>query len=193
MTLQERAANYARAFPDYPPLVVSANGRWLYGVWKFGQNYKGSGYYGSYPPSYLERVRALFPEAPDSRVLHIFSGSLEPDNPIPGVRVDIKHAMRPDVCGDAHRLPFIDGVFDIVIADTIYGPSHAKKYGTRLPDRKKVMRELARVTRVGGNLVWLDTKMPQFRKLDWHEWGNIGAWRSTNHDVRGVTCFRRAA
>lgn len=197
LTIRERAASYARTFPKFPPLVVSPDGRWLYGVWKIGQYYKGSGYYGSYPPGYLKRVAALFPELssrmfwPGWRVLHCFSGSLQSDCEVRGVRVDINATLGPDVCGDARRLPFADDVFDLVLADTPYGPVHARRYGTSMPARLLVTRELARVTRSGGHLVWLDTKMPMYRKAEWHEWGNIGLWRSTANDIRGVTCFER--
>jgi hypothetical protein len=34
-----------------------------------------SGYYGSYPAGYLDRIRALFPDK--RRVLHLFSGKVD--------------------------------------------------------------------------------------------------------------------
>ena len=54
-----------------------------------------------------------------------------------------------------------------------------------------VMREAARVTAPGGNLVWLDQKRPMFRKDQWRLWGAIGLVRSTNHRVRLVSIFER--
>ena len=33
------------------------------GIWGIGNNYKGSGYHGSYPPGYLKRVMSMFPDA----------------------------------------------------------------------------------------------------------------------------------
>jgi hypothetical protein len=48
----------------------------LYAQWVLGQDYRSkSGYHGSFPPNYLERVMALFPDA--ERVLQVFSGSAQ--------------------------------------------------------------------------------------------------------------------
>ena len=70
MTLEERAKNYAKEFPKYPPVVVSHG--WLYGIWMIGNNYSSKAkYYGEYPPSYLRRIHALFPDAKE--ILHLFS------------------------------------------------------------------------------------------------------------------------
>lgn len=189
MTLQDRADAYHTAFPDRPPM--HAHGRWLEGTWIGGNNYRGSGYYGAYPPDYLKRVRALFPDKRQGRVLHLCSGSLGKVNDLPGVRVDINTALAPDVAGDAMRLPFVDGCFDLVLADIPYGETHAARYGTHMPHRNVVTREAARVTASGGFMVWLDTKLPMFRKDRWHWCGVIQVIRSTNHDYRGAAVFER--
>jgi SAM-dependent methyltransferase len=158
-------------------------------------NYRGSGYYGAYPPDYLERVWALFPDKRGKRVLHCFSGSLPVGTY--GLRVDIKFntigSVRPDIQADAQALPFVEAAFDLVLADTPYGPFHARRYGTRMPVRAVVMRELARVTARGGFLVWLDTKLPMFRKTDWYWCGAVQVIRSTNHDYRGAAIFQRVS
>lgn len=113
MTLQQRVESYAAIMRQFPSSVphVSPDGRWLSAVWLLGNAYKGSGYYGAYPPSYLRRVAALFPDVAPERWLHLFSGSLDPS--VPGVRVD----MRPPgdgvasatVRADAKALPFRTG------------------------------------------------------------------------------------
>jgi hypothetical protein len=193
ITLEDRAASYATNFPDYPP--VHADGRWLTGWWALGQNYRGSGFYGAYPPSYLRRVRALFPEYwHQGRVLHLFSGSLGSTILQIGaqvVRLDVNCALSPDVCGDAHRLPFKKGTFDLVLADPPYSHADAARYGTAMVNRRAVMAETARVTTGGGHLVWLDCSMPMYRKSEWKQWGGIGVQRSTNHRFRGVVLFER--
>lgn len=191
MTLYERVASYAKAFPDRPPM--HAGPRWLEGTWIGGNNYRGSGYYGAYPPDYLERVRALFPDKAEGRVLHLFSGSLTADEAIRGVRIDINRTLGPDVNGDARALPFVFGAFDLILADTPYGAVHAKRYGVKMPNRLTVVNEAARVLRPGGFLVWLDTKLPMFRKDRLHWCGVVQVIRSTNHDYRGAAIFQRVA
>jgi SAM-dependent methyltransferase len=186
MNNASRAASYAASFPKFPPL--RADDRWIDGVWMLGNNYKGSGYYGAYPPGYLKRVEALFPDVSRARVLHPFAGSLRD---VHGVRVDINPANVPDVVADACALPFADGAFDLVLADPPYSTEDAKRYGVPMVDRRKALREFGRVTRPGGFLVWLDTVWPMFAKRDWHCFGQIGVVRSTNHRVRLVSLFRR--
>jgi SAM-dependent methyltransferase len=186
MTLAERADAYAAAFPDWPPLQVT--GRWIHGVWIIGNNYRSrSGYYGEYPATYLRRVGSMFPDS--SATLHVFSGSVAP---LPGtVCVDVQPATRPSVVADATALPFAPATFDLVYADPPYTPSDAARYGTPMVDRRRSLRELAQVTRPGGHLVWLDTVVPMFRKVEWSWIGVIGIIRSTNHRVRACMIFER--
>lgn len=176
---------------------MHANDRWLEGTWIGGNNYKGSGLYGAYPPDYLDRAWALFPDfllGTGARVLHVFSGSLSKQL-IHGIRVDIRFTpwadVHPDAQADARCLPFLNESVDLVFADTPYGPKHAERYGTSMPDRRAVLLELARVTAPGGFLVWLDTKLPMFRKDLWHWCGIVLVVRSTNHDYRATAIFER--
>lgn len=189
MTPKERAESYARVFPQYPRLRY--DNRWLDGFWVLGQDYRGSGLHGSYPPGFLKRLHAIFPEEFTGRVLHLFSGSL--DKGVNGVRVDLKLTRQPppDIFGDAHRLPFAGETFDLIVADPPYTPEDAKKYGTPMINRRVVLAECARVLRPGGHLIWLDTRSPMFRKDVWHWWGIIGIARSTNHLYRAVTFYQR--
>ena len=186
MTPAERAAAYNAAFPKRPPLAVS--GRWVYGIWEIGNAYGGSsGYYGEYPRGYVERVRAMFPDMDPARTLHLFSGSYDG----PGVRVDLKGEPRPTLRGDAARLPFRDGAFRFVMADPSYSPADSKRYGVPHPNKKLVLRELARVVAPGGHLVWLDIPKPMYRKVEWRPWGTVGVLRSTNHRGRFAFMFER--
>lgn len=184
----DRAALYAAAFPTLPPL--STHGRWLYGVWVLGNDYRGSGYYGAYPPGFLKRLMAMFPDP--GNVLHLFSGSLpaSPDY----TRFDIRETT-PDVCGDAHRMSsyFTPSSFDLIVADPPYSVEDAEHYGAPMVNRNQVVRECVKVLRPGGHLVWLDQAWPMFRKAELHLWGTIGIVRSTNHRVRAVFFFERVA
>jgi len=191
----ERAALYAKAFPDFPPL--RADDRWLDGMWVMGNNFKGSGFYGAYPPAYLRRVLSMFPEVEPGRILHLFSGSL--DDSVPGVRFDLignedDGSRHPTVVGDAHDLAncFPADSFDLVLADPPYTDEDAARYGTPAVRRNEVLRQLRSVVAQGGNVVWLDQVLPMFSKRDWHLWGLIGIVRSTNHRFRVASMFRAA-
>jgi SAM-dependent methyltransferase len=193
VTPKQRAEHYAREFPRYPPLRYDE--RWLDGFWVLGQDYKGSGLYGAYPPAYLKRLRAIFPQEIAGRVLHLFSGSLDAHAVIPGIRVEISLARipAPDVYADATVLPFQDATFDLILADPPYTSIDAQKYGTKMINRAAVFRECARVVKPGGHLIWLDQRHPMHRKREWLWWGIIGLARSTNHVYRAVTFFQRRA
>ncbi|KKM78558.1 hypothetical protein LCGC14_1358800 [marine sediment metagenome] len=182
-SLRKRAAFYHRAFPKWPPLRSDA--RWLDGMWVMGNNYRGSGYYGAYPPNYLERVMALFPDA--EAVLHLFSGSLPQGDYL---RFDIQG--NPEVVGDAHRLSsYICQRFDLVLADPPYSNEDAAHYGNPLVNRNTVLRECGKVLLPGGFVVWLDQVLPMFRKDTLHLCGLVGIVRSTNHRFRIASIFKR--
>ena len=87
------------------------------------------------------RVRALHPTA---RVLDIGSGrghSRASDVAGRYVCVDIEPRYRPDVVGDATRLPFATGSFDAVCATSVL---------LVIDDPEALVREAARVLRPGG-------------------------------------------
>ncbi len=188
MTLAERARLYNDRFPDRPPLVATE--RWLYGVWIVGNNYRGSGYYGAYPPGYLDRVMSLFPDVRPNRILHLFSGSLGPE--VPGVRLDIR--PEADIQGDAHELSRLaPGPWELIVADPPYSQADAERYGTTMVNRRKVIAECAKVMAPGGHLVWLDTVLPMYRKDELKLVGTIGVVGSTNHRIRFVFMWQKEA
>ncbi len=212
MRPEDRALLYSEAFPDYPALGASKG--WLAGTWMIGNNYRRTNdLYGAYPPSYLKRVHSMFPEA--RRVLHLFSGGLtrqhaaEIATKYTGVSYDLSfcapgegvmhlvdskgqdEGRYPTIQCSVENIPLSDGYFDLVLADPPYSAADAQQYGVKMPNLAKVMREAARVTRPGGNLVWLSTSFPMYRSDQWKLWGTIQLLRSTNHRVRGVFIFSR--
>lgn len=195
VTPRDRAAAYAAACPNFPPL--RADDRWLDGVWILGGWYQGNGFYGGYPRGYMNRVRAIFPDIWRSngslqrgrQVMHLFSGSLSSREP--GIRVDIHPRRRPTLQASALQLPFRRRTIDLVMADPPYHERDAQKYGTSMPNRRNVLRELAAITKPGGHLVWLDEVLPIFAKKHWHWWGVIGMTLGTNRRGRFVFMFER--
>lgn len=184
LTLRERADAYNKAFPVFPPL--RADDKWIDGMWVLGNNYRGSGFYGAYPPQLLKRLEVLFSDK--NRILHLFSGSLPPG---PYVRFDLNQPA--DKQGDAERLShhFPASSFDLIYADPPYTTHDAEQYGTPLVNKKTVVAECGKVLQKDGFLVWLDQALPIHAKEQFKWCGAIGVCRSINHRFRVVSVFRR--
>lgn len=201
MTLADRADAYIAAFPKREaswPRVVREQGRdVIYATWVVGADYRTkSRFYGAYPPGYLERLMAFFPDLATPKfglrrqVLHAFSGSLPLGN---YVRLDINPANHPDVVGSVyHAASLLRHPFRLVVADPPYSAADAEKYGTAPVDKRRAVAALADVTEPGGILAWLDTCWPLHTKRQWLTVGRILVQRSTNHRVRLLTLFERA-
>lgn len=212
MTPAERAANYNAVFAKYPdsqvlsaeiPEILSTaffvGVRQITATWITGNNYKGSGFYGSYPPGYLKRMRALFPDT--KRILHLFSGSLSPEElekTWPGVyhvRFDKSDQFKPEVWGEAEAASSLfsaveEEPFDLILADPPYSEEDALKYGHPLCNKRKVMAECHKLLVPGGTLAWMDQSRPMHGP-EWSWYGAISIYRSTNHRIRGVMLFER--
>jgi len=184
-SLKERARWYNEAFPQYSKYAwLQASPYWLWGIWSIGNDYKGSGYYGAYPPKLLNRVMSMFPDAVN--ILHLFSGSL--DGKVKGDRFDINPDLKPDIVGDAHELSsLVKKKYDLIIADPPYSEEDAKHYGTPMVNRNKVVEECVKILYPSGFLLWLDQVLPMYRKRELNRCISIGIERSTNHRFRQLT------
>jgi hypothetical protein len=195
MTIQERAELYAKAFPEFPDSHFRISKRWISATWITGNNYRNpSSYYGSYPPAYLKRLYALYPD-PNS-ILHLFSGSLtkhDTAHPRASVsRLDIDPKCKPDIKCNAEDLSaWIDRSYGLIIADPPYSIQDAKNYGVCLVNKRKVLEQCHCVLNEGGHLVWMDQSIPMYSKKFWNWIGVISIYRSTNHRVRGVFIFEK--
>jgi hypothetical protein len=188
MSWNDRIDNYRRVIPWPASLAIGEDGR-LFGMWEMGNDYRvKTGYYGGYPPTYLRRVKALFPEK--RRVLHIFSGRVDL-YAFPGDAVDINPDMSPTFLDDCQRMdnvPLQD--YDLVLADPPYSVEDCEHYGTTMVKRNLVMKALSRLS-PGAHVVWLDQVKPMYRKDTFSLDGQIGMSKSTNHRYRHVAIFRR--
>lgn len=149
------------AFPKYP-MTVRDKG-WVYGVWYCGTAWDRVRLHGQYPPTFLKRALALFPDA--RRILHVPSGTIEGG----GVTVDRMRCevRKPMIQADAAQLPFRDGSFDLVISDPPYTPADSAKYGCKPYPLGRAMKESRRVLRPGGFLGVLHTYYPSYRRKEW--------------------------
>lgn len=192
MTFRDRIEAFAAAFPNPAarPYLVEEQGRQvMYATWLMGQNYQATAeLYGAYPPHYLDRVMALFPDMATG-VLHVFSGSLPPSD-----RYERCDLVQPaEIQASVYDLPqiILNWSPALVIADPPYSADDAERYGTRMVDRPKAIKAIAAVTKPGGFLCWLDCVWPMHRKDQWRTVGRITVIRSTNHRVRLLSIFER--
>lgn len=192
-SMAQRRDDYAESAigKKYPASVpwVACDER-LYGMWVLGQDYRSkSGYHGSFPPNYEERVMSLFPDA--ERVLHLFSGSLPKSDKY--TRLDMRDDIDTDVRGDATQCDQLlaGRTFDLIHADPPYTGEDATKYGVPLVNRNKVVEAAAKILEPGGFLVWLDMVLPMYSKSVFDYMGTIGLQRSTNHRFRSVVLFKK--
>jgi hypothetical protein len=156
-----------------------------------GNNRHGrTGYYGEYPPTYLRRIAALFPDK--RKVLHLFAGKVGEDMAdLPGDTVDINPELNPTFVDNAHTLLQVPlEQYDLVVADPPYSPADAARYGTPMIQPGKVMRALQRLP-AGTHVVWLDTSYPMYSKEVFNTEALIGLVRSTNNRTRMISVFRR--
>lgn len=183
MKMEDRAAKYNNEFNRYPGSSLQVVRGFISGTWLLGNNYRGSGFYGSYPPQYLKRLAALFPDAKD--VMHLFSGSL----PRSKTYICVDLGQKADIKLSAELLTtvFTEPSFDLIYADPPYTKQDAERYKLPMPNRKKVLEQCSAVLRPGGFVIWLDTVWPMISKKHLVLVGAIGILRSQNHRVR--FCF----
>lgn len=187
-SMLDRVAFYNGSYgKKYPASIIHTDGGWCSAYWMLGNNYRSKiKFYGSYPPEYLGRIMALFPDA--KRIMHAFSGALPKSN---YVRVDMNPENHPDRVASIENLPYMDDTFDLCVADPPYDRSDSERYGTPHPNKSKCLNELIRVAEPGGYIVWLDTRKPMYRKREVELACVIAIDRSTNHRIRGCWIFRK--
>jgi hypothetical protein len=188
MNLSFDIDNYHKVFNKYPKCLMQSGGR-VYGIWMVGNLYRRQfGYYGEYPRGYLKRVRALFPN--HKPALHLFGGTVTPEED--EYTFDINHKLAPRFIGDANKLDkiFRKGVFSIIYADPPYTPADAKKYGYKMPNKRLVVRAAREIVKENGILIWLDVRVPIYRKKDWTLIGMIMLYTGTNRVVRVISIFQ---
>ncbi|MFA6364579.1 hypothetical protein [Methanoregula sp.] len=179
--------NYNQNRGIYSPLVEH-NGC-ICGYWLTGNDYRGNGYYGGYPPNYLKRIKLLFPDV--QNVLHIFAGMTKKGTWPYEVMMDSNPECKPDRVGDVTYLLPTKERYELIVADPPYEQNH-EKYGTPRVNKRRIVKYCAGSLVTGGCLVWLDTRIPMWSKADgWSLRGTIGLNQSTQHLTRTITILER--
>ena len=187
------AENHMHPLIDYGGLIS--------GFWLQGNNYQNkSRLYGAYPPSYLKRMKLLFPNE-DLQILHLFAGDVQKGTWRNETTVDIRPDFKPDIQGNAEYLSelwkwwmLVNPVYpDVILADPPYDDNH-KEYGTEKVRKTIVIKECSKILKQGGYLVWLDTIIPIWAKASGYKLrGTIGMIQSTNHKCRVITILEKAS
>ena len=180
--------NYHNVFNKYPKCLMKSEGR-VYGQIFIGNYYKREHpYYGSYPPSYLKRMRALFGNRKPA--LHLFGGMVDAEEGED--TVDINPDLNPTYCCEAttidQHLP--NRFYEIAYVDPPYSKQDSLKYGFAYPNKKMVLRSCRKVIKENGICIWLDVAVPIFRKIEWNLIGMIGVFTGTNRVLRSAIIFQ---
>jgi len=177
-------ANVNRTFPKYPITVCDKG--WTYGVWYCGTSWTKVRLHGQYPPTFLRRALALFPEA--GRILHCPSGTVQG----PGVTADLKvcEVRRPQVQASAAALPFKDNAFDLILSDPPYTAKDSEKYQCKPFPLGRMLKEARRILSPGGYLGVLHLYYPSYRRKEWKLEGLIAVVTGFQRATRMFSIFR---
>jgi len=160
---------------------LTKNGK-VYGFWACKRAY--SKYSQSYPEDFLDRVYELFDIAKNSKVCHLFSGSLDDQ-----YTVDLNPESPSKFKEDAIRTHFEDNFFDLVLAYPPYNEERAKDWGFKLPTIKSILEEERRIVKPGGYYCLLHFIVPR----DWFKEraGTIAVTEGANMRIRAFSIFKK--
>lgn len=178
--------NWNKTFAKYP-ITIRDKG-WVYGVWYCGTSFQKVKLYGQYPPGFLKRALALFPDVAEERILHCPSGTLTG----PGMTVDIhKNEIQvPKVQAQADALPFADNSFDLVLSDPPYSKEDSAIYGCEPFPMRGFMNEATRVLSPNVYLGVLHTRYPSHHSSKWKLEGLIAVITGFERATRVFSIFR---
>ena len=117
---------------------------------------------GGYPKGFLEWAFGIMGVKDPEKVLHLCSGSVKS-----GITVDIRAEKNPVICADCRNVPLPDSSVDFILADPPYDENYARTmYNTEAsyPKPGQILKEAARLLRVGGKVGLLHFIVPMTRK-----------------------------
>lgn len=178
--------NVNRTFPKYPVTIEDKG--WVYGVWYCGTSWNKVRLHGQYPPTFLKRALALFPDA--ENILHAPSGTLSGEH---GVTLDMirDDVRQPDYIGDCADMPFPDETFDLILSDPPYTKEDSKIYGCPPFPMGRFIKECRRTLKPGGYLGMLHTYYPSYRRQEFHLKGLIAVVTGFSRATRMFSIFEK--
>jgi|GEM_PF-4055235 len=172
---------------------------WLCGPAQKDEN--GEKFDGSYPAGFLNRWKEAFkkyiPESP--KILHVCAGAVRKTE---GETLDIDPKYNPDFLCNAETFRYgsletgekqiPSNQYDWEIADPPYNDEAAEKYYKKvLLNKSKMIKQMARTTKVGGFIGILDQIMPQGPPRNIKCVARIGVTSVPNLDMRIFTVFKK--
>lgn len=161
--------------------VYSGQGKVFVDMWACQRQFKK--YHGSYPGTFLKRVRENWIGQGD--IVHICSGTIDK-----GMTIDINPKQRPTIVADAQNLPLKDNSLPNVIIDPPYDEANAEAYGYAYPQPYKLLSEGVRVTKPGGYIGMLHW-LVLIRPKECQRVAVIGITIGANMRIRCFNLFRK--
>ncbi len=161
----------------------------------------GNKFDGAYPSGFLTRWKTAFanyiPESPS--ILHVCAGRVPKSE---GITLDIDPKYNPDYLCNAETMRYgslMEGekqvpsdMFDWALADPPYNKEASEKYyNKKLLNKSMMIKQMARVVKVGGFVGILDQTMPQGKPANLLCVARIAVTSVPNLDVRCFTVFQK--
>lgn len=185
--------------PEFKPQNLDFNIKtdmWLCGPSETDLN--GEKFPGAFPAGFLKRLKQTFKKyyPTDSKeILHVCSGRIPKEE---GLRLDISNQYNPDflcdcqtfILANGNRVP--ENIVTWCISDTPYNkPAANKYYSSTMIERSRVLRQMNRVTKVGGFIGILDQIIPSAPPKNLVMVAKIGVSSVPNLDLRTFSVLKK--
>jgi len=139
-----------------------------------------------YPSRFLFNLKKFYPFE-NKKVLTMFSGSSEI-----GDTTDIRPETGAKFVGPYDKLPIEDETYDMVVADPPYNALYASEWSANLPKPKRILKEAARVTNVGGYILILHIIIvPAYKELNVKRVALHPILTGPNNAIRVLNVFKK--
>jgi hypothetical protein len=150
---------------------------------------KRTGQYQQYPGRFVYNLRKTYPELLEPTVLHMFSGASDL-----GVTTDLRAETGADIVAPFDQIPREDATFTGVLADPPYADHWQGQWHGNLPKPKHILKEAARLTRVGGKIAILHIIIiPAYRELGVERIALHPILTGPNNAIRVLNVFRKVS
>lgn len=148
-----------------------------------------NGQYQRYPGRFEFNLRRMYPEFISTNTLHMFSGSCEF-----GVTTDFRPETGAQIVAPFDAIPRPDASFANVLADPPYADHWQGQWHGDLPKPKHILREAARLVKIGGLIGILHIiVIPAYKVYRVERIGIHPIFSGPNNAMRVFNVFRKVA